>query len=65
VQPKPNGSDNIILATRPNEKSQFVDGITNQLKGNYAKELDYLVKKNYKPINISDVEWIAIKNWFK
>ena len=57
--------DDIILATRPTEKTHYIDEITNELKGNYAKELDYLVKKDYKPINITDSEWATIKNWFK
>jgi len=57
--------DDIILATKPIDKSLYINEVKGTLKGNYAKELDYLVKKDYKPINISDSEWQTIKSWFK
>ena len=30
-----------------------------------AKELDYLVKNNYKPLNLTETEWGIIINCFK
>ena len=55
--------DDIVLATRPIDKTKFISA-TGELKGMYAHELEYLVKQNYKPINISDAEWANIKSWF-
>lgn len=56
--------DDVALATIPRYKSDYItaDG---SFKGNYAKELDYLVKNNYKPVNVSLAQWNTIKGWFK
>lgn len=55
--------DDIILATRPFNKSDFITA-TGQLKGMYAEELKFLVQQNYKPINLGTTEWNTIKTWF-
>jgi hypothetical protein len=55
--------DDIVLATRPINKSDFITS-TAQLKGMYAKELEFLVQQDYKPINLSPTEWNTIKTWF-
>jgi len=52
--------DDIILVTRPTNKADYITK-DKSLKGNYAKELEYLVRKNYKPKNITDTEWNTIK----
>ncbi|MBK8893333.1 MAG: hypothetical protein IPN64_04535 [Propionivibrio sp.] len=56
--------DDIALGTIP---QRFDDVLysNGQLKGNFAKELDYLVKNNYKPVNITSAQWETIKGWFK
>jgi hypothetical protein len=56
--------DDIILTTRPTNSSQILTA-TGELKGMYAHELEYLVRRNYKPINLSDAEWAEISSWFK
>ncbi|MEO6904688.1 MAG: hypothetical protein ABI315_16285, partial [Bacteroidia bacterium] len=55
--------DDIVLATRPINKSDFIS-ITGELKGMYAEELKFLAQKDYKPINLSTKEWDIIKTWF-
>jgi hypothetical protein len=55
--------DDIVLATRPTTKSDFITA-TGSLKGMYAEELKFLVQQNYKPINLSITEWNTIKTWF-
>lgn len=57
--------DDMALATVPNLKSQIIDLDTGKLLGNFAKELDYLVKNNYKPVNVTTAQWETIKKWFK
>ena len=56
--------DDVALATVPKARSDIftADGA---LKGNFAKEIDYLVTHNYKPVNISQSQWNAIKEWFR
>ena len=56
--------DDIILATKPVDKSKYINLESGETLGNYADELKYLVEKNYKPVNLSDSEWKIIKNWF-
>lgn len=56
--------DDIVLATRPTLKANFIDPITGNLLGMYAEELKFLVQQNYKPINLSASEWSTIKTWF-
>ena len=56
--------DDVALATIPKNPLD-VFTIDGALKGNYAKELDYLVKNNYKPVNVSLAQWNTIKGWFK
>ena len=36
-----------------------------QLVSTYAEELNHLVIKNYKPVNISVTEWINIMAWLR
>jgi hypothetical protein len=55
--------DDIILATKPIDKAKYINN--NTLLGNYAKEINYLVQRNHRPINLSDSEWEIIKSWFK
>ena len=59
-----NRGDDIILATRPINKSDFFT-LTGAFKGMYAEELNFLVQNNYKPINLSIEEWDNIKSWFE
>jgi hypothetical protein len=54
--------DDIYLATIPTKADVIENG---NLLGAYAEELNYLVSRNYKPINITDLEWNNIKNWLK
>ena len=56
--------DDIILVTNPVNVNDFIDPITGDLLGMYAKELELLVQQNYKPINLSDIEWSMVKSWF-
>ncbi len=56
--------DDIVLATRPTLKANFIDPITGNLLGMYAEELKFLVQQNYKPVNLSANEWSTIKTWF-
>ncbi len=55
--------DVVVLATRPIDSSDYITA-TGELKGMYARELKYLVEKDYKPANISVAEWTKIKSWF-
>ncbi|MGO3183427.1 MAG: hypothetical protein ACTIJ9_11400 [Aequorivita sp.] len=59
-----NRGDDIILATKPIFKGRVIDVKTGNLIGAYAEELQYLVRQNYKPINLSASEWNTIKSWF-
>lgn len=45
--------DDVVLATIPDIKSKVIDLETGHLLVNFAKELDYLVKNNYKPVNVT------------
>ena len=57
-------SNDIVLATKPINKSDYITN-AGLLRGNFAKELNYLVQKGYKPINLTDAEWNTINIWFK
>ena len=57
--------DDIVLGTIPALKDQIINPKTGLLNGNFAKELDYLVKNNYAPVNVSPAQWETIKGWFK
>jgi hypothetical protein len=57
--------DDIALGTIPAQAKDVIDVETGALIGNFAKELDYLARNNYKPVNISPVQWEKIKGWFK
>ena len=52
--------DDIALATIP-KKIDDVLASNGALKGNFAYELDYLVRNNYKPVNVSPAQWEIIK----
>lgn len=54
-----------MLGTIPALKDQIINPKTGLLNGNFAKELDYLVKNNYAPVNVSPAQWETIKGWFK
>jgi hypothetical protein len=56
--------DDIALATIP-QKADDVMYSNGQLKGSFAKELEYLVQKDYKPVNLSPAQWKIMKGWFK
>ena len=55
--------DDIVLATKPVEKTKYIDDLGN-LQGMYPHELKYLVENNYKPINLTQKEWLEIIKWF-
>ncbi|MEJ7139173.1 hypothetical protein [Amphibiibacter pelophylacis] len=57
--------DDIALATIPDDKYKIFDLKTGGLNGNFAKELDYLVRNNYKPVNVTSSQWKIIKDWFQ
>jgi hypothetical protein len=57
--------DDIALATIPKYKTDLFHEITGNLKGNFAKEIGYLVKADIKPINISAQDWEKVKGWFQ
>jgi Purple acid Phosphatase, N-terminal domain/Bacterial EndoU nuclease len=54
--------DDIYLATIP-QKADEVISEAGKLKGAYAQELDHLAASNYKPKNITELEWGNIKSW--
>ena len=56
--------DDIYLATIPRKVEDLIDGAGN-LKGAYARELDLLASKKYKPVNITQEEWADILIWLK
>lgn len=56
--------DDIFLVTIPQKADEVVDG-SGKLKGTFAQELNHLVTRDYKPINVNDIEWVIIKSWFK
>lgn len=53
--------DDIYLATIPTKADDIIKN--GQLLGAYAEELNHIALKNYKPINITIVEWNNIKSW--
>jgi hypothetical protein len=57
--------DDVALGTIPTVKDQIILPKTGALNGNFAKELDYLVRNDYKPVNVSPAQWTTIKGWFK
>ena len=57
--------DDVALGTIPGVKKDVIELETGALKGNFAKELDYLVRNDYKPVNVSPAQWETIKGWFK
>jgi len=56
--------DDIALGTIPKFKDDILFD-NGALKGNFAKELDYLVRHNYRPVNVSPAQWEIIKGWLK
>lgn len=56
--------DDVALATIPTKIDDVIEK-TGALKGNFSKELDYLIKNNYKPVNVSSAQWATIKSWFQ
>ena len=56
--------DDIYLATIPKERELVLDRVGEPL-GSYAYELKCLVKKNYKPMNVTDEQWGIYVEWFK
>ncbi len=56
--------DDIALGTIPS-KWDDVFWSNGTMKGNFAKELDYLARNDYKPVNVSPAQWETIKGWFK
>ena len=54
--------DDIYLATIPKQASEIIDDAGN-LKGAFAEELDHLVSRNHKPINLADDDWFEIRKW--
>jgi hypothetical protein len=57
-------NDVIVLATRPLEKGDLVHR-TGEPAGSYGKEMNHLVRRNCKPVNLTDVEWSTIRSWFR
>jgi hypothetical protein len=56
--------DDIALASIPLHRTDLITS-SGELKGMYARELEHLVRHNYKPINISNQQWANIKEWVK
>lgn len=56
--------DDIALATVPLQIDDVISS-TGALKGSFARELDYLVKHNYKPSNVTTQQWNNIRDWLK
>jgi hypothetical protein len=56
--------DDIALATIPRSKEELV-GSSGQLKGAFAKEMQYLASIDYKPFNVTNEQWGVMKEWFK
>lgn len=56
--------DDIALATIPWSKEELVSS-SGQLKGAFAKEMQYLASIDYKPINVTSEQWGVMKEWFK
>ena len=54
----------IIDSAIPKASSEIMEA-NGALKGMFAREIEYLVKSNYKPVNISPAQWEKIKGWFK
>ena len=54
-------ADDIYLVTIPTKSEDII--LNGKLLGAYAEELNYLAVRNYKPVNITDTEWINIKTW--
>ncbi|WP_332744643.1 DUF6862 domain-containing protein [Hydrogenophaga sp.] len=59
-----NRGDDIALASIPFHRSDVITS-SGQLKGMYARELDHLIRNNYKPSNISNQQWANLKEWLK
>ncbi len=57
-------ADEIYLATLPTRKADVISD-TDDLLGMFARELNFLVKRNHKPKNISETDWSIIIEWFK
>jgi hypothetical protein len=57
--------DDIILATLPTLAADIIDPLTGDRIGIFAKELELLVSKNYKPVNLTDIEWDEVISWFQ
>ena len=57
--------DDIALGTIPTVKDQIIFPKTGALNGNFAKEINYLVHNNYKPVNVGSAQWETIKGWLE
>lgn len=57
--------DDIILATKPTQKLELISKTGKLQNGSFPQEIKYLVQRDFKPKNITDIEWTTIKNWFK
>ena len=55
--------DPIYLSTIPKVKTDVIKN--GAPSGMYGRELEYLVKNDVKPRNISDSDWVKIKGWFQ
>ena len=53
--------DNIALETIPIVKYQIIFSKTGALYGIFAKEIDYLARNNYKPVNVNPAQSESIK----
>ncbi|MEZ8824087.1 hypothetical protein AB6E04_06975 [Vibrio amylolyticus] len=56
--------DDISITTFPSNKSDLIDPISGDLKGMYAREIEYLIDRGVKPSNVPVNEWDVIKGWF-
>jgi hypothetical protein len=52
--------DDIVLATKP-EKSKLFDFTKNKLT-TFGEEVNHLINKNHKPLNLTDMGWDEAKN---
>ncbi|MCB2424837.1 hemagglutinin repeat-containing protein [Thalassolituus alkanivorans] len=60
-----NRGDDFALTTIPtaSSKGDFVNEFGPV--GMYGKELEYLVEKQVKPVNLSDTDWNMVNEWFQ
>lgn len=58
--------DDFALTTLPtaSSKNHFIDKLGRPV-GMYGKELEYLVERQVKPVNLNDKDWGMVNEWFR